>query len=481
MHYNPLLYYVPTKISKTFAFQYLPELDIQILLQTLQDTIAGQAKIITALTEKVKALEAELAAVKNKKNSNNSHMPPSKDENRVKRNQSLRIKTSLKPGGQPGHEGKTLGCRAVPDETVKHSVCFCNCCGSDLTGTDGVLVSARQVIDIIPASLKYTEHRLYKKQCRCGHTTQGSFPAHVTGAVQYGPNVEALAGYLHARQYMPYQRMKEFLNDVMQLPVSTGGINNILQRLAQKALPVYEQIKQRIGHAAFAGTDETGLNINGKTNWMWVWQNDGLTFLACSDNRGFKTIGDTFPAGFPNTVLQHDRLACHFKATAKQHQVCTAHLLRDLNYINGLYNNQCNWAKDFKSLLQQAILLKKGLTPAEYAAAGPRQQQLFENLRLLLHRPIGERFEKSLSLQKSLLKHQTAILYFLLQPDVPPDNNGSERAIRNVKVKQKISGQYKSTKGADTFAILRSVIDTTIKAGQNVLYALSLIAQLGTE
>ena len=77
--------------------------------------------------------------------------------------------------------------------------------------------------------------------------------------------------------------------------------------------------------------------------------------------------------------------------------------------------------------------------------------------------------------------HQQYILYFLYLPKVPPDNNGSERAIRNIKVKQKISGQFKSTEGADGFAVLRSIIETTIKSGQNVLNALSLIAKLGTE
>ena len=112
--------------------------------------------------------------------------------------------------------------------------------------------------------------------------------------MQYGPHVEALVGYLHARQYLPYARTKEFLNDVMGLPISTGGIHHILQRIAQKALPVYHAIKTKIEQATCVGADETGVNINGKNHWAWTWQNDTLTYVVCAESRGFKTIKEAF-------------------------------------------------------------------------------------------------------------------------------------------------------------------------------------------
>lgn len=335
-----------------FAVQYIFKLDIHLLVQTLYETVAAQAKMIEGLkalneaqatmiitlNQQVSILQTELAVLKNKKNSNNSHTPPSKDENRVKKNQSLRKPTDLKIGGQPGHEGKTLECRSVVDEVVKHSPNFCNGCGNDLTTTAETFGASRQVLDIPPIVLQCTEHQVYKKVCSCGHTMQGSFPAYANAAIQYGPNIEALIGYMHTRQYLPYQRMKEFLQDVMKLPISTGGINNILQRLASKATPVYDQIKQRIEQATVVGADETSMNINGKLNWIWAWQNNALTYLVASDNRGFKTIETTFTEGLPNAVLNHDRYAAHFKMDASHHQICTAHLYGTLitlmNYIS---------------------------------------------------------------------------------------------------------------------------------------------------
>ncbi len=470
-------------------------MDLHLLVKVLKETVDSQSKMIRLLQEgnalkdqlidaqsiQIKKLEELNALSKNKKNSNNSHIPPSKDENRVKKNQSLREKTDRKAGGQPGHEGTTLECSSQVDEVIKHSPVFCNCCGNDLSTATEIFTASRQIVDIPPIILKRIEHQVFKKQCSCGHTTQICFPLYIANPVQYGPNVEALVGYLHTRQYLPYGRMQEFLKDVMGLPVSTGGINNILQRLAKKAMPFYDKIKERIEQATCIGTDETGQNINGKKYWMWTWQNNKLTYMLSSESRGFKTIEEVFENGLPNAVLVHDRWACHFKMDAKGHQMCIAHLLRDLNYINELYDKKCGWPGNLKILLQQAIQLKKELGADDYYCPNVKRQILFDKLEQLLHYPIHEDYPKSKSLQKKLLAKHNCVLYFLLQPNVPPDNNGSERAIRNLKVKQKISGHFKSTEGANGFAVLRSVIDTTIKAGQNVLNALFLIATFGTE
>ena len=449
-------------------------MDIQLFIQSLLQTIER-------LEAKITTLEAELAMYKNKKNSSNSHIPPSQDQNRPRKNISLREPTDKKAGGQPGHEGTTLRCRNKVDETIKHSPAECSSCGNNLGNHPEELVSTRQLIDIPTIALKCIEHQVYKKQCNCGHTTISKFPKHVANPVQYGPNVESLVGYLHARQYMPYGRTKEFLNDVMGLPISTGGTHNLLQRIAQKALPMYHAIKEKIEQATCIGADETGVNINGKNHWAWTWQNDTLTYIVCAESRGFKTIAAAFENGLPNAVLIHDRWPCHFQMDTKAHQICTAHLLRDLNYINELYEDKCTWAKAFKTLLQDAILLKKELTTLDYYYPNIKRQALFERLNQWLLYPVNECHKKSRTLQKKLLAKRDCILYFLLQSNVAPDNNGSERAIRNIKVKQKISGQFKTLQSANIFAILRSVIDTTIKNGNNVLNALKRIATFGCE
>jgi len=460
-------------LKSNFAVQYFT-LETQLLFQTLLQTIER-------LEARVAFLEAKLVVYENKKNSANSHIPPTQDPHRPRKNQSLREPTDRKVGGQPGHEGTTLEFSSKVDEIVKHSPVECGRCGNNLTNQHEELSSKRQLIDIPIIVLKCIEHQVYKKQCNCGHTTFGNFPTYVANPVQYGPNVESLVAYLHARQYLPYARTKEFLNDVMGLPISTGGIHNILQRVAQKGLPMYNKIKEKIEQATCVGADETGVNINGKNHWAWTWQNHALTYIVCAASRGFQTIKATFENGLPNATLIHDRWPCHFQTDAKAHQLCTAHLLRDLNYINELYKDKCTWAKEFKKLLQDAIQLKKELSSADYYYPNIERQALFERLNQSLLYPINELHKKSKSLQKKMIAKRECILYFLLQSNVTPDNNGSERAIRNIKVKQKISGQFKTLESANIFAILRSIIDTTIKNSGSPLNALYLIATFGTE
>src|SRR5690606_33823894 len=122
------------------------------------------------------------------------------------------------------------------DKIVKHSPTFCNCCGNDLDQVSEVLLGRRQVVDIPPIVLERTEHQVYSKRCSCGYVTEGNFPCYAKSSVQYGPNVEAIVAYMHTRQYLPFNRMKEFFSDVLGLPVSEGGIHNILQRFTKKAL-----------------------------------------------------------------------------------------------------------------------------------------------------------------------------------------------------------------------------------------------------
>ena len=453
--------------------------ELTVLVHQLFAEVADLKTEVVKLKQENSKLQEELSIYKNRKKSNNSHVPPSQDPNRAIKNKSLREKTDRNPGGQPGHEGKTLEFSHTVDAIIKHTPNYCKCCGKDLSDISDMLCEKRQVLDIPPIKVERIEHQTYSKTCVCGEITVSDFPQEIKSRVQYGTNIEALIGYLHARQYMPVERMKEFFTDVMGVPLSAGGICHILQRLTTKAMPVYEQIKKQIELASVVGTDETGCKVNGKTNWFWTWQNPQLTYIAYSDNRGFKTIAQEFENGLPNAVLNHDRWACHFQCNAKAHQICTAHLLREFNYINELYS--CDWSAQFKAVIIQAIELKNKLDPTDYHFENTERQILESKLNELLNATLPDKNKKAITLQKKLAKIQSFIFYFLHHPKVPPDNNASERAIRNIKVKQKISGQFKSVKGAISFAVIRSVIDTAIKSGQNVLKALCFVANLATE
>jgi transposase len=203
-----------------------------------------------------------------------------------------------------------------------------------------------------------------------------------------------------------------------------------------------------------------------------------LTFIIQSQSRGYKTIQETFPGGLPDVVLVHDRWAPHFRCEASHHQICLAHLFRDLNYIVGVHAS--DWAESLKSLLKRAIVLNN---EAGYDGLSDNRarSELEHSIANLLGHKLPDKDKLAIKLQKKLRKISTNILCFLYYTDVPADNNGSERAIRNIKVKQKVSGGFRSIRGADGFAVLRSVIDTTIKSGNDVFYTLTLIANFSAE
>ena len=439
--------------------------------QRLENRIVALEKENLLLKKENKILPERLSRYENPKNSRNSSIPPSKDENRPKKNQSLRNKTEKKPGGQPGRKGRTLEMTATPDNVVDLYPDFCNDCGISLENTQAIFDKSRQIVDIPPINAVWTEYRTYTKNCNCGCNTLSDFPEDVKSPVSYGSNIESLIGYFHARQYLPFSRMKEMMSDVFNINISEGGLHYLLNRFADKTAPFYENIRQRVSQSKVIGTDETGVKVNGNKHWFWTWQTQNLTYIAHSDTRGKAAINTHFPDGFPEATLVRDGWRAQTGTIAAHHQTCLAHLLRDLKYHNEKYSSK--WSMNFRILLLDAMELSETKETNQ-----PRNRyKIIQRLEILLLKPPNKKHKELYTFYKRICRERQNLFTFLFIENVPPDNNASERAIRNVKVKQKISGQFKTERTAQNFAMIRSVIDTTIKNGMNVLEALNLIAK----
>lgn len=438
----------------------------------LESKVIRLESIIETLLDKIEDLM-------HRKNSRNSSLPPSKDENRPLKNQSLRAKSGKKVGGQKGHKGSTLKMVENPDQIFNHRPEFCNCCGNDLNNEPEEFLLKRQVVDIPAILPKFTEHRIFKKTCSCGHHNTAVFPENVRASISYGTNIQATIAYMHTRQYLPFERMSEFFKDVCNLPISQGTISNILNSFAKKAQPAYDLIANEVWKGNVVGSDETGIKVNGKNNWFWTWQSKFATYVVFSKNRGIATIESNFPKGFKDTILVHDCWASHFRTQCKTHQLCIAHLLRELIFLEQRFES--SWAANFKRMLLDALELKKKLKQESYDFPIAERDGIKNTLANLLEKSLPEKQKKLRAFHKRMRKHKNYILTFLDHYNVPPDNNASERAIRNVKVKQKISGQFKTENGAQIYAVIRSVTDTCIKNSQNVLAAFKTIALVKAE
>lgn len=446
----------------------------QIIIDELNRIVLMQAQENKLLKARIAELEQKLERYIIRKDSNNSSVPPSKDENRPPRTSSLREKSNRKVGGQSGHEGKTLEMTKNPDEIIEHRACFCPECGKTLDSQPFEVFGKRQVIDIPTIKQIVTEHRVYRCRCTCGKMVESEFPVEVDCPVRYGKNIETLIGYLNVRQYLPFKRLQEMLHDLFAIPISEGGLHCLLNRLAFKGVDAYEMIRESVLKSRVIGTDETGMKVNGKKYWFWTWQNKHVTFITASTNRGTATIDEHANGINQDAVLVHDCWKAHFQTPVNKHQLCAAHLERETKYLEERY--KVAWPGRFRVMLMEAQKLKKQLTPADYDYPNHARSQLEIVLDNLLNEPLDPKHKEMITFQKRIIKYRDHIFTFLYHPSVPPDNNGSERAIRNVKVKQKISGQFKIFNAAENFAILRSIIDTAIKNEQNVLQALNVIA-----
>jgi transposase len=464
-----------------FESEYLSQ------LATANATIVTQSEEITLLKAKIVSLEAKLNLVMDilqktnvKKDSHNSSLPPSTDLFTSK-TKSLRPPSVLKSGGQLGHDGTTLKMSATPDVIHDLKNNFCTHCQANLADAVFVIKAKRQVIELPPVVPIYEEYRQYACVCpNCQHEQIANFPLGVNAPIQYGSSVEAIISYLSVGQYVPFARLQSMLIQVFSLPLSQGTIGNILEKTALKCHGVYERIKTQIAESQVVGADETGAKVNGDKWWIWVWQNVFYTFIAAAKSRGADTITNIWGDRLADVILVTDRWAAQLKDTKKGHQICLAHLLRNIIFLSE--SEKHTFATQFKQLMVDVFSIRKQLVELNNPYQIDQKEAKIIEKRLndlLLIDVDKEKYPLTRTFQNSMIKYRNYLFPCLYNLKIPPDNNGSERAIRNIKVKQKVSGQFKS--GQNAFCIIRSIIDTLRKKGVQVLPFLNQIIKLQPE
>lgn len=423
----------------------------------------------------IRDLQIEIQLLKNGRKSDTSSTPSSQDYGRSNK-YNLREKSNRKSGGQIGHKGSSLKMVEKPDEIQKYIPRYCKQCGEGFDAdTVFELYQRKQEVVIPPIKAKFIEHQSYRCTCsKCNTQTTTGLPLHLKANIQYGRNIQALITYLSVYQHMPSNRIKSYLKDIMNIPISEGTIYNIIESMGKKATPVYEVIKEKIATSKVVGGDESGVKIDGDKAWFWVFQNSLYTFIKVAYSRGYNTIIETFSNGFPMSIYVSDSLPAQLKINTRAKQLCLAHLMRELKCFENAFN--CTWSPKLKQLFKDAISYKKQMTIEDYLATNQKVKEFENQLTELLKADYSGKHKKLRAFIKRLIKNRDSIFTFLYHLEVPPDNNGSERAIRNAKVKMKISNQFRSFDFANHYAIIRSVIDTTIKNSKNVFDALSCLA-----
>jgi transposase len=438
----------------------------------------------------VDALQAQVAELTRRlgQNSQNSSQPPSSDSPFTKpAPKSLRRKSGRKPGGQPGHSGSTLTLVDNPNRRQRHEPGPCSGCGAELTDAPEVGIERRQVFDLPPITVQVTEHQVIARRCPCGVTTCGTPPEGVTAPVQYGPQITAIVVYLYVGQFLSKKRTAQALAELFGAPVSEGTVATMTKRAAGGLAEFLDQVTGRIAEAEVAGFDETGLRVAGKLHWVHCARTRKYTLITCHPKRGTKGIDDAGVLTRFRGVAVHDAWAPYDTYTDVEHQLCCAHALREPQAVadTAPADAQWCWATQtadalvaMQKLVDEAITTGADTVDADALAT---QVQLYRSAVQIGVTQTAARSSKVMrkhnALARRLLDRQDDYLRFTTDWRIPADNNGSERDIRMIKLRQKVSGCLRSLTGAKQFCAIRSYLSTAAKHGKHFLEVLVMLAE----
>ncbi len=473
-------------MSQAKRDRHLSEGEIRAVYAEGEEAVVS---LVTELLGRLNHLEAEVKELRGRlsKNSRNSSKPPSGD-GFGKRTRSLRRPSDQSSGGQVGHPGQTLEWRDEPDVVERHAVVECSGCGTSLAPVPVEAVLSRQVFDLPPISLVVTEHQVEVKGCpRCGQVNQGTFPPEANTVVQYGPRLKGMMVYLMEGQLLPSNRVCEVLRDVVGVSVSEGTLYQTRAQCFEHLAPIERAIQQAIQDTGVVHFDETGLRVNQRLWWLHVASTQGLTYYFVHPKRGQTAMNEM---GILPTFSGH---AVHdgwksYQTYGCEHVLCNAHHLRELQYLWEQYDQ--GWAFQMSLLLRtlhhivEALKAegKSALPPPDLAAFEARYQAILDQG--FTDNPLPPqaktrpkkrgRLKRSpaRNLLERLQTHHASVLGFIHDFTLPFDNNQAERDVRMMKLKQKISGSFRSEEGARQFCRIRGYLATLRKQGHNLLDAL---------
>ena len=448
------------------------------------------AALVAVQAKRIGELEAEVAELKRQLglDSRNSSKPPSTDSPFDKpAPKSLRRKSGRKPGGQPGHPGSTLELVGDPKHRLRHEPGPCSGCGADLAGAPEVGMERRQVVDLPPMTVEVTEHQLIARRCSCGATTCGTAPQGVTAPVQYGPRITAIVLYLYVGQFLSKNRTAQALAELFGTPMSEGTVAAMSRRAADGLDGFIDVVRDAIVEAESAGFDETGLRVASRLHWVHCARTGKYTLITCHTKRGKQGIDDMGVLGRFKGVAVHDAWAPYDTYLDPAHQLCCAHALRELQAVTDTASPDAEWC--WATQVSDALVAMQHLVTDAIAGGAEaldpdalaEQVRLYRSATQIGLTETAARLNKVMrkhnALARRLLDRQDDYLRFTQDLRIPPDNNGSERDIRMIKLRQKVSGCLRTLTGAKQFCAIRSYLSTAAKNGRNLFDTLVMLAE----
>lgn len=484
------------EMSRDELIRLVVERDAQVAARDAQ--IVAMAGQLSELMEVNEVLAGQLARLEYllSRNSKNSSSPPSKDGDPGKTPPPVSKRRGSGPtrsrGKQPGAAGSNLAWRDTPDErTDRFPQGRCEC-GHDLaSASDLGVVDRYQQHEIPLVSVKVTQYDQHSVRCGCGRVHTAERPAGArSGIVGYGPRLQSFAVYLMVVHFIPAHRCVALLESLTGAAPSVGFVHGMLARVAALLDATDKQIRTLITLAHAVSCDETPLRVGPKKPKPGKKKAEKYLLVACTELYTHYLLGDrdldTFKAfifkDLIDSVIVHDRYQNYDSTVLGTlvHQLCCAHLLRDLDGAAEVYPDE-HWptqiADALRALIHQANLARdQGLDAIPAAVAHELITRFRDGVLVGLSattthgtRP-GQR--KARLLLEVLRDREADVLRFAHDLKVPATSNQAERDLRPSKVQQNVSGRLTSENRTQDRYTIRGVLSTAAKHGLNMITVL---------
>lgn len=446
---------------------------------------------IEKLKRRVQDLEGRLHL-----NPENSHKPPSSC--RHKKIKNSREKTGRKPGAQPGHAGIGPIQYDTADSIQRDEPQICRSCKSPLKDVPVHEVIIYQLIDMKDGDRYIKQFERVVKYCpNCGDLNRGDLPAEFgrgRAIKVFGDHVKSIAIYFLAYQMMPLARTQEIFSDLYGIAISQGTLAQIEKEFGAKLLDWEISTKSQLINSALLHADETGIRCEKRNDFTHVLSSQEVTLLSHDKNRGFAAQNRIGILPEYKGHLVHDGFKSYDQYATCTHSLCNAHILRELKYLTE--EEKQAWSSTMATLLKETLhklhqtgvssinikklksqyakILKDGYKEAGYAAEWKGRppdgyKKSYESGKLVKIPTFKRRkLNRAMNLLNRLRDSSEQILAFAMNEKIPFTNNQAERDLRMLKVKEKISGCFRTEEMAKHFLRIRSFL-STMKKQENPL------------
>lgn len=440
-------------------------------LKQQQRQIEKQQRLLEAQQQQIEELTDSLEKLKNR-SSQNSSVPPSADQLKKPSDKSKR-KRGKKRGPKYDHPGKTRNGFGEPDFVEKLELENCPNCGAEIEAVEGAPQKVQQVADLVEQPVEIREYHRPLYQCpKCGWTGYSPMPWGTKEGFSYGGKLCSIVGWLGYGGNLTWRKQEYFIEHVLGVPISQGSLAKMQRWFQESIEPSYQQWLSYVRQPGVRCVDETTYCIDGIKYWLWVATSDKVCVLLLTPTRSSAELEQLLGKNFEG-ILSSDCFSAYNPQAAAAKQKCLAHLERDLE---ALKTSRFAGNRDFAARVEQ-VLWAARLAHRDYhsgklsiEAIALYRPAIESQLQAVLDNPVAGGWPADAQrLTNRIKRHWNEWFTFLTHPEVKPDNNDAERALRPIVVHRKVSGGARSDWGAKLVAQMFSFMETVRLQGGDVI------------